>query len=255
MNLLRNNQLSKCCFLLLLFFAHSSLAATISINPLFSSTINEGQTTYFNLVAQSSPGYHLTGLYEGGGSFNISSGEGNNAVRTYSFPSSAPKSWTSSLIMFLYENDGVFSVNASGTLSQHLDSNHSGAQRISVSDSLLLTVLNVAPVITGITQDLTVKVNEAFNFSASAYDPGVFDTLRFEWDLDDDGLFDNATGQNGSHSFSKAGIYNIGLRVSDDDTSVFGNFTVTTTPVSAPASFAFLGIGLITIMVRLRSKS
>lgn len=92
-----------------------------------------------------------------------------------------------------------------------------------------LNVLNVAPTITQLTQNLRVKTNEWFDFGAAAIDPGIYDLLTFDWDLNGDGLFDDFTGSSGQWSFGQEGTYPVGLRVSDGDGGyAYGSFTVDT---------------------------
>jgi hypothetical protein len=78
-----------------------------------------------------------------------------------------------------------------------------------------IRVLNVAPRITRLTQDLTVQVGDLFNFVASARDPGINDVLTYDWDLNGDGIFDDFSGARGQWSFTDPGSYQVGVRVSD----------------------------------------
>jgi hypothetical protein len=90
-----------------------------------------------------------------------------------------------------------------------------------------LLVLNVAPTITEMTQDLIATTDELFNFSAAATDPGVNDILTYQWDFNMDGLFDDFTGSSGEWSFAQEGVHKIGLQVSDGDGGyAYSYFTV-----------------------------
>jgi hypothetical protein len=90
-----------------------------------------------------------------------------------------------------------------------------------------LRVLNVAPTITELTEDLVVTTNELFDFAAAVTDPGIYDLLTFRWDFDMDGVFDDFTGSSGQWSFEEAGDYEVGLRVSDGDGGVaYSSFLV-----------------------------
>jgi hypothetical protein len=94
-----------------------------------------------------------------------------------------------------------------------------------------LTVLNVAPTITSITQNLNVQAGDLFKFTATATDPGIYDLLTYDWDLDMDGNYDEFTGINGNWSFTTPGKYTIGLRVSDGNSGYdFSSFTVNILP-------------------------
>ena len=95
-----------------------------------------------------------------------------------------------------------------------------------------LTVLNVAPTITQLTGDLTVNINDLFDFAAAATDPGIYDLLTFDWDFNMDGLFDDFTGSSGQWLFGDEGVHEVGLRVSDGDGGyTYDSFMVTVLPI------------------------
>lgn len=253
--MLRN--LLKTAAVAMLLAAHTATAAFIDISSLSGLTVNEGELVQIRVYAKATDGYHLTGTYEGGGTFSFNYGFGSSVNISYNFPSTAPDDWTATMHQ-RYLQDGVYKVTVSGTISEHLDSNHKGSQKIQVSDSLLLTVRNVAPVISYITEDLFVGVNELFSFDSRAYDASYTDVLSFAWDLNQDGVYDDLMQQNGKHSFATPGIYNLSLRVSDDDESVYRNMKVTvaapaaTSVVSAPGSLLLLTLGLALLRLRRR---
>jgi hypothetical protein len=79
-----------------------------------------------------------------------------------------------------------------------------------------VTVLNVAPTITEITPDLTINEGDWFDFLATATDPGIYDVLTYDWDLNSDGVYDYQ-GRTGRHSYADNGSYRLGVRVNDGD--------------------------------------
>lgn len=100
-----------------------------------------------------------------------------------------------------------------------------------------LSVLNVVPTITQITQNLVTKVGELFNFAVSAFDPGKpSNQLTYEWDLNGDGLFNDFTGMSGQWSFANESTHPVRVRVSDGNSYAYGSFTVTTVPTPQPSS-------------------
>jgi hypothetical protein len=108
--------------------------------------------------------------------------------------------------------------------------------------SFRVKVQNIAPTITSVTSNLLLRSGEWFNFAAAATDPGVFDLLTFDWDLDGNGEYDNFTGDRGGYAFDEKGVYTVGLRVSDGDGGfAYSSFTVETVP--EPASV----LGLLTL--------
>ena len=139
--------------------------------------------------------------------------------------------------------DGTFGdyTAPAGLYSYPNDGNYRGGLSISDGDggfgfgNFDVTVQNVAPKITQLTGDLTVKSNEIFSFFADAFDPGKFDELTFAWDLDDDGQFDDFFDDKGQWIFKDPGTFKVSLRVSDGDGGVAEqSFSVTATPDSFP---------------------
>jgi PEP-CTERM motif len=90
------------------------------------------------------------------------------------------------------------------------------------------------PIIDFITSDLSTNIEGLFNFSVTASDwltdisPG---SNSYAWDLNQDGIYDDFFGLNGSHSFSNAGLHKVGVKVSNSyGFSSYGNFTVDVKP-------------------------
>jgi len=89
-----------------------------------------------------------------------------------------------------------------------------------VNFSSELTHLLVNNVLPGIelTSPGAVDENELFALHVAATDPGVpVHNFTYAWDLDNDHLFDDATGANVQHSFSQFGVYEVGVRVDDGE--------------------------------------
>ncbi|MGK7881483.1 MAG: PKD domain-containing protein [Crocosphaera sp.] len=107
----------------------------------------------------------------------------------------------------VFADEGVFTIQGVATD----DDNGTDTQTTTVQ------VLNVDPTLVSLTQDLRVEVNEVFNFSAQATDPGINDVLSYNWDLDGDGQFDDFNGASGQFSFTSPGLQEIKVRVDDGD--------------------------------------
>lgn len=105
-----------------------------------------------------------------------------------------------------------------------------------------LQVLNVAPTITQVTQNLVTKANDFFDFAVSAVDPGKDSTaLTYEWDLNGDGLFDDFVGAAGQWTFPDYGNYKVAVRVSDGNGgSAYSSFDVESVPEPSSALGVFL---------------
>ena len=61
------------------------------------------------------------------------------------------------------------------------------------------------------------KAGEPVSFDASASSDPDGTIVSYGWDLDGDGAYDDATGVATTKSFASAGVYTIGLEVTDDD--------------------------------------
>lgn len=160
----------------------------------------------------------------------------------------------------------VYSYYTGGLFGHWVDVYGYTSRSASFSAFSSFPVLNIAPTLTGLTGNLSVGVNESFTFGASAFDPGVYDVLAFNWDLDGDGLYDDFTGVGGLTSFATAGLHTVGVRVSDGDGGfAYGSFTANVQDVSAaptaeapePATLMMFGAGALCFAataVRRRSR-
>jgi len=107
----------------------------------------------------------------------------------------------------------------------------------------VVTAVNVAPTITSLTPDLSVYVDEPFDFAATASDPGVHDVLTFDWDLDGDGAYDDFTGPSGTWSYATPGDRVVRVQVTDGDGGfAYGQFTVSVQATGAPGDLNCDGV-------------
>ena len=100
-----------------------------------------------------------------------------------------------------------------------------------------ITVNNVAP-----TADAggPYTVDQGHTITLDAFgstDPGN-DIVLYEWDLDNDGLYDDATGSTASFSNATCGTYPIGLKVTDEDGATSTDSTFTTVNNAIPTANA-----------------
>jgi hypothetical protein len=139
-----------------------------------------------------------------------------------------------------WQNDGVY--DATTTTSNYnyaYSDDFTGQVRLRVTDDGGKTNTDLANVsITNVNPTAHAGgpypglPNENIQCQGSATDPGTEDVLTYEWDLDFDGIFETI-GQNVYVKFLKGGIYQIVLRVSDDDGGV-GLDTTTVNILSEP---------------------
>lgn len=180
-----------------------NVAPTLTAFDLSSTTINEGQSASAQLYA-TDPGADGQTFFINGNSVGA---DGRTAGTR-----------TVGTSLGTFADEGTFTFTG---YAQDKDAAWSNPLTRS------LTVLNVAPTITQLTQDLTVMTDEWFDFTAAATDPGIYDLLSFDWDFNMDGIFDDFTGASGQWSFADAGTYEVGLRVSDGDGGfAYGSFQV-----------------------------
>jgi PKD repeat protein len=88
----------------------------------------------------------------------------------------------------------------------------------STTQTVEVTVDNVAPTVVSIAKPDTIKEGESVTFSATATDPGILDTLTYSWNFGDN--TNPVIGQNVNHTFVDNGDYNVVLTVTDKDGAV-----------------------------------
>ncbi|MGH2967204.1 MAG: PQQ-dependent sugar dehydrogenase [Solirubrobacterales bacterium] len=88
-----------------------------------------------------------------------------------------------------------------------------------------------------------------FDASGSS-DPDPGDTLTYAWDLDGDGAYDDSTQQKPSFTYTTAGVYQVGLKVTDPDgasttdtVAISAGNTAPVPTITAPLSSRKWGVG------------
>lgn len=119
----------------------------------------------------------------------------------------------------VFEEDGVYPI----VLRVIDDGGLFSTDSLSVTIQSSTPIINLPPIAEA-GEDIVAgnAVTVIFNGSFSTDPEGK--PLIYEWDMDNDGQFDDATGMNPSQVFANNGVYLIALRVTDD-----GNLTATDT--------------------------
>ena len=98
------------------------------------------------------------------------------------------------------------------------------------SQTLDVTVNNVAPTFTEVNGETTIDEGEAVDYSAVATDPGD-DELTYTWNFGDG--TPEVTGADATHTFTNNGAYNATVTVNDDDgAATTSNFSITVNNVA-----------------------
>jgi PKD repeat protein len=101
------------------------------------------------------------------------------------------------------------------------------------TDDDTLQVVNAAPTAGFIFEPSTPARNETITFSSTSSDPdGALTNAGHKWDFDNDGQYDDATGETVTHAFGTAGNKTVGLEVTDAD----GAKVTTSRPVFVQAN-------------------
>ncbi|HHY57531.1 MAG TPA: hypothetical protein GYA08_19065, partial [Chloroflexi bacterium] len=122
----------------------------------------------------------------------------------------APLTWTA-------DSGGV--INSSGLFTAGLPAGvFTDAVRATASNNIsntaTVTVRDLPP-IANAGGPYTGQEGQTVNLAASASDPNGGTIVAYDWDLDNDGQFDDATGATTSASWGDEGVYIIGVRATD----------------------------------------
>ncbi|MDP6823042.1 MAG: PKD domain-containing protein [Dehalococcoidia bacterium] len=134
-------------------------------------------------------------------------------------------------VLHLYDSDGIFTVTVTVT----------GPFGESGADTTQVTVLNHAPFVDA-GGPYGGATSAAIVLTAEATDPGG-DPLTYAWDFDDDGQFDDASGQTVMFSSPTPGVFPVAVRATDDgglDGSDTANVTIGATVLAESTSQASL---------------
>jgi hypothetical protein len=135
----------------------------------------------------------------------------------------APVTWTSGSAGVI-DGNGLFTAGLpagvfTGAVRATTSNNISNTATVTVRD--LPPVANAGGPYTGLEA-------QAVSLAASASDPNGGPIIAYDWDLDNDGQFDDATGATASASWGDEGVYTIGVRATDSS-NLTGTATTTVT--------------------------
>jgi hypothetical protein len=219
---------------LTLGLSHSARAdhvkATLRADP---NPIFEGQPTTFVLDLDVNPSESV--LRKGAlfGLFRQSGGPFDAQPTTVTKSLAADSKGSASLAFgaFIYSQDGVYGARVlGGGVATKMVGNKTQSFLYGVDVRTSVTVNNTAPAldISSLTWAPYLTLNDAFEFSAAASDPGAYDTLTYEWDFNYDGSFNaDKSGSSIRHAYSTIGTHVGAVRVFDGkDYSQLATFNV-----------------------------
>jgi PKD repeat protein len=191
-------------------YADEKTSYTVSLtitNGLGQTDTKTTTATIANVAPTASAGGNKSGDEGQSISFSGSATDpGVNDVLTYSWNYGDGQTGTGKNVSHAYTDNGIYNVVLTV-------SDGDGGQD---TDAVTATIANVAPTAQA-GGPYSGIVGQSTAFHGTAADPGSADALTYQWDLDNDGQYDDATGQNASKTFASTGNYTIGLKVTDDD--------------------------------------
>jgi len=152
-----------------------------------------------------------------GGSLRVDGGGGNSLV--VSLPAGGDRSGFA--LPFAWQDNGIYTLTVTGSVGVRYREWSFLAWRdryaeADVDASFAVGVVNVPPIITGITGSIEAVAGVPFGFAVEFRDPGGLDAVTVEWDLDGDGAAD-VRGPAGSWVFDAPGPRRAEVTVGDDD--------------------------------------
>ena len=210
---------------------------------------SSGATILYDLAGTSRIHHEAVdmGAYEYHSCINVSIGNPSTINEGDFLPLTASASTNpgSKIVSYYWDFDDDSQYNDAVGDSVILSAENSGSYiiRVKVTDdagqvgfgSVEITVTNIAP-IADIGGPYVINEGKSATLDASgSIDPGN-DIVLYEWDLDNDGQYDDAAGVTVGFSNTEDGSYTVGLRVTDDDgASSVDSVTVTVNNVAPTA--------------------
>lgn len=219
-------QLAVAILLCTCSISKAEVSATISLS---GNTVNEGDTGVVNYsfnITVDNPNYRFVDGDGSDGSFTRPDGFSESIFLT----NTASQEMQSGTISFTANDQGIATFNSSLSGSadlQTISGGVLGSYGFSASQSTSITILNVAPEFDEQLPDLVIPFGDAGDpfvvpVSVSANDPGLFDTLTFEWDAFLDGVIDFTSNESNRESavnvfLPASGFLDIEVSVNDGD--------------------------------------
>jgi PKD repeat protein len=204
-----------CAASAVLLLAPPALAAPTASFTASPNPVETDQTVSFDAASSSAPGGSIT-KYEwdldGDGSFETDTGTTPSASKAYSAAGTLPVS------LRVTDDQGataVATVNLTVTAPPVPSTVNAPPVPSTVNAPPVPSTANAPPVPSFVFLPETPLTDELVTFVSTSQDPDGRIT-GYEWDLDNDGQFDDATGPVASQRFASAGARTIGLRVVDD---------------------------------------
>jgi hypothetical protein len=204
--------------------------ATLRANP---NPIFEGEPTSFILDLEVSPNSATLKKQAVFALFRQSAGPFDTQPTTMIKSLGADSQGSASLAFgpFVYSQDGVYGARVlGGGIATKTVGRKTKSFLYGVDVRTSVTVNNIAPSldISSLTWAPYLTLNDMFEFSACASDPGAYDSLTYEWDFNYDGTFNSErTGSSIDYCYSTVGSYVGAVRVFDGKAySQFSTFHV-----------------------------
>jgi PKD domain len=147
---------------------------------------------------------------------------GNDALIYNWYVNNAATPIAGQTINYTFADNGVYPVKLNA-----IDSN--GAI---ITQSVEVTVNNVAPIVVAIVKPDKISEGELVEFRAVATDVGINDNLTYTWNFGDNTSL--VSGQKVNHVFADNGNYNVVLTVTDNDGAATTQTTAVTVANVAP---------------------
>lgn len=138
---------------------------------------------------------------------------------------------TALLVDHIYKDEGTFTARLTVT----------DIHGLSATDSVTITVQNVAPSVDFYYNPFDPDAGETITFTGSVYDPGELDTHTITWDFGDGSGPVAGQSLEATHTYELAGTYQVTFTVADEDggtSAASATLVLGEAPASTPTSTA-----------------